>query len=54
MTLIKTKHFTLRPYKKGDEFSLAKNINNKKISCNTLHIPYPYTLKDAKVWIKKI
>ena len=43
--------FILRPYKKGDEKSLALNINNKKIYRNTLHIPYPYTLKDAKKWI---
>ncbi|MBU4369893.1 GNAT family N-acetyltransferase [Patescibacteria group bacterium] len=53
MTIIKSKHFILRPFKKGDEKSLLENINNKKIYRNTLNIPYPYTLKDAKEWIAK-
>lgn len=53
MAIIKIKKFVLRPFKKKDEASLAKNINNKKIYRNTLEIPYPYTLKDAKEWIKK-
>ena len=53
MVIIKTKKFVLRPFKKKDEASLTKNINNKKIYRNTLEIPYPYTLKDAKEWIKK-
>ena len=51
MLIIKSKKFILRPYKKGDEKSLALNINNKKIYRNTLHIPYPYTVKDAKKWV---
>ena len=53
MAIIKSKNFILRPYKKGDERSLVKNINNKKISRNTATIPYPYTLKDAKEWIAR-
>jgi len=53
MVVIKSKKFVLRPYRKGDEKSSAENINNKKIYRNTLHIPYPYTLKDAKKWIAK-
>jgi len=28
---IKTKKFTLRPYRKGDEESLQENINDKDI-----------------------
>lgn len=43
--------FILRPFKRGDEESLARNINNKKIYHNLLNVPYPYTLKDAKKWI---
>lgn len=50
---IKTKQFILRPFKKGDEISLAKNLNNKNVSCNLLVVPYPYTLKDAKEWVIK-
>lgn len=53
MIIIKTPHFTLRPLKKGDEESLAKNINNKKIYQATLRIPYPYTLKNADKWINE-
>ena len=53
MTIIKSKKFILRPFKRGDESSLKENINSKKIYQNTLNIPYPYTLKDAKDWIAK-
>jgi len=48
---IKTKRFTLRPYTIADAKTLAKNIHNKKIARNTLVVPYPYTLKDAKTWL---
>ena len=41
----------MRSFKKGDEKSLIRNINNKKIARYTLHIPYPYKLKDARSWI---
>lgn len=51
--IIQSKNFILRPYRKGDERSQAENINNIKIYRNTLHIPYPYSLKDAKNWIRK-
>lgn len=51
MTVIKSKNFILRPYRRRDAESLAKNINNKKIFRNTANIPYPYTLRDAKKWI---
>ena len=53
MTIIKSKKFILRPFKRGDESSLKENINSKKIYQNTLNIPYPYTLKDARDWIAK-
>lgn len=53
MTTIKTKKFILRPFKKGDEASLMENINSKKVYRPTLTIPYPYTTKDAKEWIKR-
>lgn len=50
---IRASQFILRPFKKGDESSLAKNLNNKKIIKNLLLIPSPYTLKDAKEWVDK-
>ena len=53
MTVIKTKLFTLRPFKKRDEISLVENINNEKVYRPTLNIPYPYTMNDARSWIKK-
>lgn len=49
--IIKSKRFILRPYRRGDEKSLQKNINDKDIYMYTLRIPYPYTIKDAKNWI---
>jgi RimJ/RimL family protein N-acetyltransferase len=51
--IIKSKEFILRPFRKGDEKSLAENINNKNIYRNTLSIPYPYTLKNAQEWVMK-
>ena len=53
ITVIKSKKFILRPFKKGDEFSLAKNINNKKVIKNLLVVPSPYKLKDARYWVAK-
>lgn len=52
--LIQTKKFILRPYRKSDAVSLAKNINDKGIERNTLTISYPYKLKDANQWLKGV
>lgn len=51
--IIKSKKFILRPYRKGDEKSSQKNINDKAIYRYTLRIPYPYTMKEAKKWISQ-
>ena len=51
--IIKSRKFVIRPYKKGDEISLQKNINDKSIYDYTLRIPYPYTIKEAKNWIRQ-
>ncbi|MFA5050491.1 MAG: GNAT family protein [Patescibacteria group bacterium] len=53
MAIIYSKKFILRPLKKGDEFSLTKNINDKIISRNTMTIRYPYKIKDARAWINQ-
>jgi len=52
MIKIRSKEFILRPFKKGDELSLVKNINNAKIARNTLNIIYPYDINAARGWIK--
>lgn len=44
--------FTLRPFRKGDEPSLAANINSRKIERYTQHIPYPYKPEFARQWVK--
>jgi len=51
--IIMTKKFTLRPFKKSDAKSIAKYVNDKTIYDNTLHIPYPYKLKDAREWMDR-
>ncbi|MDP2966797.1 MAG: GNAT family N-acetyltransferase [bacterium] len=53
MVIIHSKKFIFRPFRKGDENSLIENINNKKIAKNTLTIPYPYKMKDARFWINR-
>src|SRR3989338_9719190 len=50
---IKSKQFTLRPYRSGDEKSLRRNINTKRIYDYTLHIPHPYTSRHARDWVRK-
>ncbi len=51
--ILKGKGFILRSYRKGDEFSLAKNANNKRLAKNMFEgFPSPYTLKEAKKWVK--
>jgi len=50
--ILKGKGFVIRPYRKGDYISIAKNANNKKLAKNLLNsFPSPYTEKDAKGWI---
>ncbi len=50
--ILKGTGFILRPYRKGDEVSLTKNVNNKKVIKNLgNHWHYPYTLKDGKRFV---
>jgi len=53
MAILKGEKFILRLFKKSDAKALAKNGNNKEVYNNTLRIPHPYTLKDAREWIEK-
>ena len=43
--------YKLRPFRRGDEPSIAENINDRKIERYTLNIPYPYTLEGAREWV---
>jgi [ribosomal protein S5]-alanine N-acetyltransferase len=43
----------LREWQQGDEHALSKYANNRKIWLNLRDLfPFPYTLEDAKWWIK--
>ncbi len=43
----------IRPWASGDETQLAENANNIKIWKNVRdRFPYPYTLKDAALWVR--
>ena len=46
--------YLLRPWKRGDEYSLVKHANNKKIWDNLRDsFPYPFTIEEATKWIDK-
>lgn len=45
--------FNLRPFRRGDEISLAKNIRSPGTTRYTLCIPSPYTLAHARQWVKR-
>jgi RimJ/RimL family protein N-acetyltransferase len=42
---------TIRPYNPADAPSIARYLDNERISCNLTRIPYPYTLAHAVEWI---
>ena len=50
---IKTNRLILRPLKEEDAKSILENINNLEVTKWLLVVPYPYTLKDAKKWVKE-
>ena len=52
--VIKTRHFTLRPYRESDASSIAAHINDKTIARNLLSVPHPYRLADAYDWLRKV
>ena len=54
MAILKSRRFILRPYRKGDEPSLIKNINHKSVSRYLKRVPYPYTKKDAAAWLRRL
>ena len=51
--IYRNKEFLLRHYIPGDVLSLQKNINDRQIGRSMSHVPYPYTINDAKTFIDK-
>lgn len=50
---LNTDHFVLRPWHTDDAMSLVKHANNPRIAGNLRDgFPYPYTLPDARRWLK--
>jgi RimJ/RimL family protein N-acetyltransferase len=49
---IKTKRLILRSAKINDAADIAENANNLDVTQYTARVPFPYTLKNAKYFIK--
>lgn len=46
---------SLRPWRPDDAISLVKHANNPRVASNLRDgFPYPYTLPDAKRWLKMV
>lgn len=46
---------SLRPWRKGDEFSLAHHANDREIWRNLRdRFPHPYTVADAEAWVRLV
>src|SRR2546429_9404479 len=43
----------LRPWRVGDETSLVRNANNRRVWHNLSRLPHPYTRQDADAWIAR-
>jgi ribosomal-protein-alanine N-acetyltransferase len=52
-TIFRSKKFVLRHVRSSDAQSIVEHINNRKIFRNTLHIPYPYAVTDARAWLRR-
>lgn len=51
--ILKTPRLLLRPWRIGDEESLVRYVNNRKIWLNVRDsLPYPYTMNDALQWVQ--
>jgi len=50
---IKNKRFILRRLKMSDAESIVKYANDKLVAKNLARLPHPYTIGDARAWLKK-
>ena len=48
---LKLARCTLRPWTAGDEASLVRQANNRRVWRNLSRLPHPYTTADADAWI---
>ena len=52
---IKLSRCTLRPWRPGDEVSLARHADDRRVSGNLKdRFPFPYTAADATAWIEHV
>lgn len=49
---LETERLILRPLENGDAARIQELAGEREIAANTLAIPHPYTIKDARWWIK--
>src|SRR5213592_1440839 len=50
---LKLARCTLRPWRVGDETSLVRNANNRRVWHNLSRLPHPDTRQDADAWIAR-
>lgn len=48
-----TDRLVLRLFQKSDAEAVTKLCNNYNIFKSTLYLPYPYSIKDALMWIER-
>jgi RimJ/RimL family protein N-acetyltransferase len=54
MDEIRLERCTLRAWRAGDEASLARHANNRKVWINMRDVfPHPYTAEDARWWVER-
>ena len=49
--ILHTARLALRPFDSHDIPAVTELCGERDIAFNTLHIPHPYTLDDARIWI---
>lgn len=51
--LLDSKRLRLRPFVLDDVSEICRLASNPKLSKMTAHVPYPYTIEHAQVWVQK-
>lgn len=55
LPIIHRENYILRPWMSGDAESLVKHANNPRVARNLRDgFPYPYTLPEARKWLKMV